>query len=511
MATMTIAKIATGPFTSGERMFITVPVLIASILHSLAMTTAYIALPNMKGNLSATPDQAGWILTSFLVSNAIGVAATGWFSVRFGRKLVFLIAVGGFTLSSMLCATADTLEQLVIYRVLQGLLSAPILPLSQAVMLDTYPRERHSFAMTTWSIAMILGPVLGPSVGAYLTEEFSWRAIFYINIPFGVVGFIGCLLTLPETEKKEQHLDWLGFLSLAIAVGAFQLMLDRGERNDWFQSTEIIIAAALAALALYLFIVHSATTRRPFLNFALFRDHNYVIGIILIFLFGLNIFSALLLLPLFLQDIQGYPVITAGIVISLRGIGTGIGMVLSGRLAARFGHRNLIVFSLILIAIASAYMATWTEQVPVFDVIAVNGVTGLAIGLLWVSLTTVTFSTLPAALRTEGASLFALTRVVGASIGVSVFVAVLARSTQVNYGVLVENINQFNDALGHLQASEFWSTDSITGLAQLSQAVAHQAQTIAFLNDFKLLVATSLIGIPLALLLKTPPKTTDER
>ena len=506
---MILSKDASGPFSRGERILITVPVLIASILHSLAMTTAYIALPNMKGNLSATPDQAGWIITSFLVSNAIGVAATGWFSVRFGRKLIFLIAIGGFTISSLLCAMATTLEQLVLFRVLQGILSAPILPISQAIMLDTYPREKHSFAMTTWSMAMILGPVFGPSLGAILTEEFSWRAIFYINIPFGVLGLIGCILTVPETKRQEQHLDWLGFFSLSAAVGALQLMLDRGERNDWFQSTEIIVTGVIAALSLYIFIVHSATTRRPFLNFAVFRDHNFTIGVVLIFLFGLNVFSALLLMPLFLQDIQGYPVITAGIVISVRGIGTAFGMIAAGRLADRIEYRYIIISALLMVAIPSAYMANWTDDVSAYSVIMVNLISGFGIGLLWVCLTTATFATLPAALRTEGAAIFALLRVIGASMGVSLFVSVLARSTQVNYGILTEHVHDFNEAFQSLQPGHFWSMETIDGIARVSNIIAHQAQTIAFLNDFKLLVVTSIAGIPLALLLRKARETED--
>jgi DHA2 family multidrug resistance protein len=344
--------------------------------------------------------------------------------------------------------------------------------------------------------------VLGPSLGAVLTEEFSWRAIFYINIPFGALGLIGCILTVPETERREQHLDWLGFLSLAVAVGSFQLMLDRGERNDWFQSREIVLEALLAALALYVFMVHSATTRRPFLNFAVFRDHNFVIGVVLIFLFGLNVFSALLLMPLFLQEIQGYPVTAAGVVISARGIGTGIGMMTAGRLANRIHYRYIIAGALVIISIPSSFMLTWTDEVPAASVIFVNITTGYGIGLLWVCLTTATFTTLPTAVRTEGAALFALIRVIGASIGVSLFVSVLARSTQVNYGVLVEHIHDFNEAFGLLQEGSAMSMDSLTGVARLSRMVAHQAQTIAFLNDFKLLVATTLLGIPLALLFR---------
>jgi len=501
-AAMLITKAASGPFTSAERLLITIPVLIASILHSLAMTTAYIALPNMKGNLSATPEQAGWIITSFLVANAIGVASTGWFSVRFGRKLLFLIAIAGFTLTSILCAAAETLQQLVIFRLMQGLLSAPILPLSQAIMLDTYPKERHSFAMTTWSIAMILGPVMGPSLGAYLTEEYDWRAIFYINIPFGVAGLVGCIMVLPASDKRRQHLDWLGFLSLCIAVGTVQLMLDRGQREDWFDSAEIIIEAIIAGLAFYIFIVHSATTRRPFLNFAVFRDRNFVLGFVLIFMFGLNVFSALLLIPLFLQDIQGYPVIAAGIVVSLRGVGTLFGMMAAGRFANRIAYRYLITFALLTIAGPSALMAGWSAEVPTIDVVIVNIVTGFGIGLAWVCLSTATFATLPPELRTEGASLFALIRVIGASIGVSVFVALLSRNTQVSYGELSEHINSYNTALSMFRDQRFWDMESQGGIAQLYEIVSLQAQTIAFINDFKLLVLTSLVGIPFALMFR---------
>lgn len=503
---MLITKAATGPFTSGERMLITMAVLTASVLHSLAMTTAYIALPNMKGNLAATPEQAGWIISSFLVANAIGVTATGWFSVRFGRRRVFLVAIVGFTLTSLLCAAAETLPQLVLFRIFQGLLSSPILPLSQAIMLDTYPRERHSFAMTTWSIAMILGPVMGPSLGAYLTEEYDWRAIFYINIPFGVAGLVGCLLVLPESEKRRQHLDWLGFLSLTVAVGATQLMLDRGQREDWFDSTEIIMEAITAALALYIFVVHSATTRRPFLNFAVFRDRNFLLGFLLIFLFGLNVFSALLLIPLFLQDIQGYPVIAAGVVVSMRGVGTLFGMIAAGRFANRVPYRYLIAGSLLMIAIPSALMAGWTAEVPVLDVVIVNIVTGFGIGLAWVCLSTATFATLPTELRTEGAALFALIRVIGASIGVSVFIAVLTHSMQVNYGELAENIHGFNSVLGAFRGERLWDLESLGGIAQLYEVVSHQALTIAFLNDFQLLVLTSLAGIPLALMFRETAK-----
>ena len=411
-----ITKPATGPFTSIERTIITVP--------------------QMQGNLSATPDQIGWVITAFVVATAVGTILTGWFSQRFGRKVVFLAAIAGFTITSLMCAFADGLTELVIYRAMQGFISAPLLPVAQSIMLDTYPRERHGFAMSIWSMGMILGPVV-----------------------------------------------------------------DRGERPGWFPSTEIVAEAGLAALCLYIFVAHCLTARNPYLKLAMFKDRNFVIGLLLIFAFGVAVFASLFILPLFMQNIQGYPVMTAGWVVSARGVGTMIAMLSGGILADRFSGKYLILTGLLTVAGSNAWMTTWTAEVSMTEIVYLTVVNGFGMGIMWVSLATVTFSTLDSRLRVEAASLFALVRAIGASMGTSAIVTTLTRSSQTNYVELRAQINPFSEAFQGLGAAP-WNLETAVGLAALRNLVADEAQMIAFLNDFRLLVIVVIIPMPLVFLLR---------
>lgn len=497
-----ISKPAQGPFTTGELWIITVPVLMASLLHALNMSTAYVALPNMQGNLSAGPDQIGWIITTFVVASAVGTVLTGWFANRLGRRMVFLASIVGFTVTSLLCGTATSFGELVFMRTLQGFVSAPLLPVSQAIMLDTYPRRRHGFAMSIWSMGMILGPVIGPTVGALLTEWYDWRYLFFLNVPMGLLAFVGVLITLPEAERGKQNLDWIGVISLIVGVVCIQLMLDRGERQDWFDSPEIIAEAVLAILAFYIFVVHCLTYDNPYINLAIFRDRNFVVGSCLIFVFGIAVFSSLFILPLFLQNVQDYPVFAAGWIVSVRGIGTMVAMMMGGFLADRVPAKFLILIGLACVGAASLYMTYWTADVSPFDIIWVTLVSGFGMGVMWVTLTTVTFSTLMPDLRTEGAALFALIRAIGASCGTSVIVAILVRSSQVNYVELRDHIHPFSEALRLSRSSAFWGLDSVAGLETLRNLVVAQAETIAYLNAFTFLVAVAIAGVPFVFMLK---------
>jgi DHA2 family multidrug resistance protein len=502
---MTTIPAAEPTYTTMQRAVITVPVLLASLLHAVSMTTAYVALPHMQGNLSASPDQITWVLTSYVVASAIFTAITGWVSVRFGRKLIFLISIVGFTATSLLCAAATGLQELVIYRILQGAFSAPLLPVSQAIMLDTYPRERHGFAMGIWSMGMIAGPVFGPTIGAFFTEFYSWRWVFYMNIPLGIVAFIGVLLAVPETRKNRGHmLDSFGLITLALGVGALQLMLDRGERNEWFASTEIIVEGVLAILCLYLFVAHSLTAKNPFLNTQVFRDRNFVVGQLLIMAFGLTVFSSMFLLPLFLQNVQDYPVLTSGMVLSMRGIGTLVGMGVINQLSKRFSLRAIIIMSLLAIAFSSQSMTGWTSEVSIWQVTWITIINGFGMGMLWVALTTVTFSTLAPSLRTEGAALFALIRAVGASIGISIAVTILTRSTQINYATMMEFVTVYNDGFLLLGEGSSWNLETMKGLAAVQKEVFGQAEMIGYINDFKLLMFAALFSIPIAMMLRSP-------
>lgn len=485
---------------------ITVPVLMASLLHAINMSTAYVALPNIQGNLSATPDQVGWIITAFVVATAVGTVLTGWLAQQFGRRAVFLGAIVGFTLTSVLCAIAADLEQLVFYRILQGLVSAPLLPISQSIMLDTYPREKHGFAMSIWSMGMILGPVIGPTVGAIVTEFYGWRYLFLINIPLGMAAFFAILPTLPKTPNTPGKLDWIGVVALIVAVSAFQLMLDRGERQGWFESTEIIIAACASALAFYIFIAHSLTAKQPYINLAIFQDRNYVVGCCLIFVFGIAVFSSLFILPLFLQNIQGYPVISAGWVVSARGVGTMFAMLSGGFLADRFQAKHLILTGLVCVGVSNWVMTGWSANVGLDEIVWVTVVNGFGMGVMWVTLSTVTFSTLAPELRVEGAALFSLTRAIGASVGTSVIVTILVRSAQVNYSELRDRIHAGNEALRALGDASPWNLDSAAGLAALGELVSRQALMLGFLNDFVFLVVIAVCGVPLVFLLRRPRK-----
>jgi DHA2 family multidrug resistance protein len=501
---LTLNKPASGPFTKTERIIITVPVLAASLLHSLNMSTAYVALPQMQGNLSATPDQIGWVITAFVVATAVGTILTSWFSQRIGRRQVFLLSIIGFTISSLLCASATGLGDLVLYRMVQGFVSAPLLPISQAIMLDTYPRERHGFAMSIWSMGMILGPVLGPTLGAILTEWYGWRYLFFMNVPMGILAFVGIVLTLPAAHMKAQRLDWIGVISLITAVVCLQLMLDRGERQGWFESTEIVLTASGAALGFYIFVAHCLTADNPYLNLETFKDRNFTVGLGLIFVFGIAVFSSLFILPLYLQNIQGYPVLSAGWVISARGIGTMCAMMSAGVLADRFPAKYLILTGLSCVGFSNLWMTQWNANVGMGEIIWVTAINGYGMGMMWVSLSTVTFSTLAPQFRVEAASLFSLVRAIGASMGTSVVVAILVRSTQANYFELREHVTPFIDSLRSQQVQSMWDSSTAAGLQSIAGLVRSEALMIAFLNDFIFLVVVAFIAMPLVFLLRQP-------
>ncbi|MBT6306214.1 MAG: DHA2 family efflux MFS transporter permease subunit [Rhodospirillaceae bacterium] len=499
----TVNKPAHGPFTKIERIVITIPVLAASLLHSLNMSTAYVALPNIQGNLSAAPDQVGWVITAFVVATAIGTILTNLFSQKFGRRRVFLASIAGFTITSLFAATSGSLSELVFHRMLQGFVSAPLLPISQAIMLDTYPREKHGFAMSIWSMGMILGPVAGPTVGAMLTEFYDWRYVFFMNIPFGILAFVSILITLPVARSMRQKTDWLGIFSLIVAVVCLQLVLDRGERLGWFESSEILFNSMVSGVAFYIFIVHSLTTASPYISLKIFSDRNYVIGLALIFTFGIAVFASLFVLPLFLQNVQGYPVLSAGWVISSRGLGTMGAMLCSGFLLGLMPGKFLILFGLICVGGSNLWMTQWNADVGMEEVIWITMINGFGMGMMWVALTTVTFSTLPTIFRVEAASLFSLIRAIGASMGTSIVVSILVRSTQTNYIEMRSQISEFQAFTITNGFGGMLNVASELGLETIQNIVLSEAHMIAFLNDFVFLMVVAFLAMPLIFLLRS--------
>jgi DHA2 family multidrug resistance protein len=469
--------------------------MLATIMQALDMTIANVALPHIQGSMAATQEQISWVLTSYIVAAAIMTPPTGFLAARFGRKRLFIATVTGFTLVSMLCGAATSLEELVAFRLLQGAFGAGLVPLSQAVLLDTYPREQHGSAMAMWGVGVMVGPILGPTLGGYLTEFYSWRWVFYINLPFGILALLGILAFVPETAlERTRRFDVLGFALLSLAIGALQMLLDRGEMKDWFSSTEIVVEAVLCGLCLYMFIVHMMTAEHPFLEPALFKDRNFVAGLLLIFVVGIILLATLSLLPPFLQNLMGYPVLTTGYLLAPRGLGTMMAMFVVGRLIGRFDVRLLVLIGLCLTALSLFEMAGFTTEVSAWTIVRTGIMQGLGLGLMFVPLSTIAFATLRPQHRTEATALFSLMRNIGSSIGISVVVTLLAQNTQVNHAELAEQVSPFNPLFRAPLPPPFSLSDP-TGLAAINSEVTRQAVTIAYLDDFLLMAYMMLAAI----------------
>ncbi|MEI2733550.1 MAG: DHA2 family efflux MFS transporter permease subunit [Rhodoblastus sp.] len=487
-----------------NRGLLTVCVMAATIMQALDTTIANVALPYMQGSLSATQDQITWVLTSYIVSAAIFMPTTGFLTARFGRKKLLIAAVAGFTLASGLCGAAQTLGQMVIFRLLQGVFGAALVPMSQAILLDSYPREKHGSAMAIWGVGVMVGPILGPMLGGWLTEYYNWRWVFYINVPIGVAVVFGLLAVLTESKTQQMRFDWFGFATLSLAVGALQMMLDRGQLIDWFASTEIVVEAALAALALYLFLVHMATADRPFIDPHLFADRNFRVGVMLIFVVGVILLASVALLTPYLQTLMGYPVLTAGLILGPRGIGTMVAMMIVGRLINRVDPRVFLLIGLGLSSLSLYEMTGFTPDVS-SKMLLWNGIIqGFGLGFLFTPLSTVTFATLPAHLRTQATALFSLLRNLGSSVGVSVVMFMLARNTQALHAQLAQFANPLNSALQAPGVAHIWSLKTLAGRAALNMEITRQAEIIAYMNDYKMLAILALAAAPLVLLLGRP-------
>ena len=489
---------------AANRGLLTLCAMLATLMQSLDSTIANVALPYMQGSLGASQDEVNWVLTSYIVAAAIMTAPTGWLTTRFGRTRVFVVAVAGFTVASVLCGMAQSIEQIVLFRLLQGMFGASLVPLSQAVMFDIYPVEQRGSAMAIWGIGVMVGPILGPTLGGWLTQNYDWRWVFYINVPVGLLAVAGLLLFLPETERAPVRFDWIGFAMLSLAIGAFQMMLDRGSEVDWFSSREIIIETVLAGLGLYCFLVHFALAGKPFISPALFTDVNFVVGTTFIFIVGLILYATLALLTPYLQNLMHYPVLTAGIVLAPRGAGTMVAMFICGRLLSRVSVRVLVIFGFSVTIYSLYLMMGFTPDVAPRAIVVSGFLQGLSVGFVFVSLSTVTFATLPPELRTQGTSIYSLVRNLGSSIGISVTGALLIRNTQINHASITASVTPFNHALHSGIVARLWNPLHAGGAAALDAEITRQATIIAYVDDFKLMMLVSALALPLVFMLRKP-------
>ena len=485
-----------------RRNMVTICAMTATIMQALDTTIANVALPYMQGSLSASQDQINWVLTSYIVAAAIMTAPVGWIANRFGRKRIFILCSGGFTIASVLCGLAQDINQMVLFRLLQGVFGAALVPLSQAVMLDTYALHERAKAMSIWGMGVMMGPIMGPSLGAWLTETYSWHWVFFVNFPFGFFTVLGLLVFMDETKKDiNLRFDWFGFTALAIAIGSLQLALDRGEQLGWLESNEIIAEFIVSAIGFYYFFAHSLTTSRPFIRFELFKDRNFVTGCVFMAVMGLVLYSTMALSSPYLQTVIGYPIITAGALLASRGCGTFVAMMLVGRMMRYFEARTLIIAGLGLTAFSLFYMTGWTDQTSEQEIVTVTIVQGFGFGLVFVPLSTVAFLTLANHLRTDGTSMLTLMRNVASSIGISVVIAQLTEGARRAYAVLNENVTPFNHAMQMPDVAGMINMSTDKGRAMADVMIGLQAQIIAFSRDYQLVMVFILASIPLALMI----------
>lgn len=476
-------------------------VMIAALMQALDMTIANVALPHMQAALGANSDGISWVLTSYIVASAIAMPLTGWLSDRFGRRQLYLWSVGGFIIASMLCGVAANLEEMVLFRLLQGVSGAFLSPLAQTVLLDITPPEKRGQAMSLFGVGVVIGPVLGPILGGWLTESINWRWVFFVNVPIGIAAFVGLWFLLPDVRSPLRRLDRMGFVMLAVGLAAFQLMLDRGQHKDWFNSAEIWIEVIIAISAIWMFGVHVLTARNPLYPRELLANRNLLIGLVLMAMLGMILTASMALMPIMLQNLFGYTVLDAGFLLSTRGLGIMLMMSVAANFVAKGNPRVLIALGLVVVAGTFWDMTFWTMGVS-GTAMAINGfVQGIGMGMLFVPITTMAFATLPANLRTDASGLLTLTRSLGSSASISIVVALLARNTSVSHADIAGTVTPAS--LGFDPSNYAYATGIVEGgLSWLDGEVTRQAMMIAFLDDFYLMMLVTLCALPLCLLVK---------
>ena len=488
--------------SKSQRALVTVAVILAMLMQVLDTTIANVALPHMQTSLGASRETVSWVLTSYIVAAAIAIPITGWLAERVGRKRLFVVSVIAFTIASLLCAAAQNLEEMVLFRVIQGVAGAFLVPLAQAVMFDINPPEKHGRAMAMFGAGVMIGPILGPVLGGWLTDSYNWRWVFLINLPIGVIATLMMLRFLPATPREKRPFDLFGFALLALALGGLQMMLDRGEQLDWFASWEIRIECGLAIAGAWMFGVHMLTGRDPIFDPKMFRDRNFVTGLMFMAVTGVMLLAGLALLPPLLQGLFGYSVLQSGFLTAPRGVGTLISMIVVGRLVGRIDARLLILTGLGLMALSLWQMSGFSLAMDQRPIIVSGIIQGFALGFLFVPLNVIAFGTIDARFRTTAASLLNLARNIGGSIGISVVTVLLARNLQVSHSDLASHITPY--ALPPINPAITRGLPPVTDtiVAMVDAEINRQALMIAYIDDFYLMMMVTLAAIPLLLLIR---------
>ncbi len=490
-----------------NRPMITLSIMLATIMQTLDSTIANVALPHMQGTLSASQDQIAWVLTAYIIASAIATPVTGWLCDRFGQKNIFMASITGFTVASALCGMSNSLAQIVAARLLQGVFGAALVPLAQVVLMQINPREKQGQAMAVWGMGVMVGPILGPTLGGWLTDSYNWRWVFFINVPIGIIAFYGMWRYIrPDPGGRHARFDFFGFATLSLALGSLQLLLDRGQQNDWFSSTEAWIEAIVAFVAATYFVAHTVMTpaKQSFLDYRLLKNQNYVTGLLFIFIVGLVLYATRALLPTMLENLLGYPVATTGLVTAPSGIGTMLAMLIAGRIIGKVDLRLTLLAGFLISAFALWQMTGYSLDLSESDIIWPGVIQGFGTGLVFVPLSAATFATLSPEMRAQGTSIYSLVRNIGSSIGISLVQTLLIRNTVIAHSSLAERVTAGSSAWHNPAVAAVFGTQAPAGLALLEGAVSQQAAMIAYIDDFWFMLFLTLLVTPLLLLIRPP-------
>ena len=489
-------------------MWLIITCTLVTTLYASTITIANVSLPQIQGALSASPDQVAWIVTSNLIATAVTIPLAGWLSNRFGRRRCMIWGTVGFGVATLMCGLSTSLAELIFWRVVQSGFGSPLTPISQSVVIDEFTGERRGFATAIYSMGVGVAPTIAPLVGGYVSEEISWRWVFFILLPIAFLALIGVLAFIkPDPPRQERpKLDWTGFLSLSIAVACVQLMLDRGEREDWFESIEIVLECTGAVLFGWIFLVHSLTSERPFLDPRLLLERNFVLGIGITTVFGMLFVTPMVLMPAMMQQLRDLPEFSAGLLLGARSLGTVSSQVLLIAFAHRWDPRLLFTIGFGTHTYAAVVMTQFDMNVSLAEVTWLMIVQGFGVGFLWVPMTLVTFSNFDPRRSAEGAAMFHFLRSIASSYYISASFVVIFHSQKINYSDLVQWINPFSDRVRMAGAAEGWNIDSVPGLIGIAGEVTRQATAIGYINAFNLFLWTSLLVYPLIALIVWPPR-----
>jgi MFS transporter, DHA2 family, multidrug resistance protein len=481
--------------------------MLGTTVYMLTMTLSGAALPHMQGAFSAAPDQMAWLLTSFIIGTTIMTACSGWVAVRFGRTRLYCVSAAGFVISSILCGFSTSLEEALIFRTIQGICGAPLSPLGQAIAIDSFPRRKQGLAVAMWSFGGMAGSAIGPFYAGALIEDYGWPWVFFVNVPLGALAFLAAWAFVPEIETdKARRFNWFGFIVLVVAICGFELMLNRGEQRDWFDSTEIVLEAAIGGFALYVFAMHLWLSRRPFFDPAILMDRNYAFGLTIIFVYGMICFLQMFLMPILLQDLAGYGIGQVGELLAWRALGSMTGMLVVSQVSDRIDPRIVLVGGFACLIGSAWAMSDWTLEVSAFDVVWAIYIQGMGAAVTYVPISMMAFATLPDRQRNEGMALFFLVTNLGTATGTAIIFNVLSRGMRVNHDSMSEVLTPFNELFKHGGLPGLWNLTSPGGLAAMDAEIGRQAAMIAYNNSFYLIALTALVVLPVAAFVRLPKR-----